>query len=55
METTTVHEYRSDNACTTPEVAGDQLLPVTSRTEYLRELPDEVFHNVRQNWLERQR
>lgn len=27
--------YRNDHACTTPEVAGDQLLPVTSHGEAL--------------------
>ena len=45
--------YRDDCACTTPEVAGSQLLPVTSRTEYLRELPDAVYEDVRRVWRER--
>lgn len=45
--------FRDDNACTTPSVAGAQLLPVTSRSEYLRDLPDEVYEEVRRVWLER--
>ena len=44
--------YRNDNACTTPAVAGDQLLPVTSHPEALEELPDEVYDRVRQLWIE---
>ena len=44
--------YRNDNACTTPEVAGDALLPRTSHTEYIKEIPDEVYEHVRQLWLE---
>ena len=44
--------YRNDNACTNESIAGDQLLPITSRTEYLRDIPDEVYENVKQLWIE---
>lgn len=47
--------YRSDHACTTPEVAGDQLLPVTSHPDALEELPDEVYLRVRRLWEEGKR
>ncbi|MBO5270665.1 MAG: hypothetical protein J6B77_07760, partial [Clostridia bacterium] len=43
--------FRNDNACTTPEVAGDQLLPITSFPEYQAPLPDEVYDRVRETWL----
>jgi hypothetical protein len=46
--------YRNDHACTTPEVAGDQLLPVTSFPEYQEPLPDEVYDRVREMWLKTQ-
>ena len=41
--------YRNDNACTNPEVAGDQLLPL-SKFDY-PPIPDEVYEKVRQTWL----
>lgn len=41
--------YRDDNACCTPEVAGDQLLPFTAYP--LPEFSDEVYENVRKQWL----
>lgn len=44
--------YRNDHACTTPSVAGDQLLPPTSHSECIRDIPDEVYDNVRQLWLD---
>ena len=44
--------YRNDHACTTPEVAGDQLLPPTSHKEYVQTLPDEIYENVKQLWIE---
>lgn len=47
--------YRNDHACTTPEVAGDQLLPVTSFPEYQDPLPDEVYDRVREKWLATQK
>ena len=47
--------YRNDHACTTPEVAGDQLLPVTSHPEALEEIPDEVYDRVRRLWEEGKR
>lgn len=43
------NKYRFDNACCTPEVAGDQLLPLTSFEPL--EVSDETFENVRQIWL----
>lgn len=44
--------FRNDHACTTPAIAGTQLLPVTSHAEKLHEIPDEVYGRVRQLWLE---
>lgn len=41
-------EWRNDNACTTPEVAGDQLLPKTSFP--IKEISDEVYDYVRGIW-----
>ena len=41
--------YRNDNGCCTPEVAGDQLMPVT--TYKLPEHSDEVYENMRKQWL----
>ncbi len=41
--------YRNDNGCCTPEVAGDQLMPVT--TYNLPEHSDEVYENMRKQWL----
>ena len=42
--------YRNDHACTTPEVAGDQLLPRSSWGE--PEIPDEVYRNMERLWKE---
>lgn len=42
--------YRNDNACTNPEVAGDQLIPINKDGD--PEIPDEVFDHVRQLWKE---
>ena len=42
--------WRNDNACTTPEVAGDQLLPRSSHGE--PDFSDEVYEGVRQLWLD---
>ena len=36
--------YRNDNACTNPEIAGDQLLPVSSYPD--PHIPDEVYERV---------
>ncbi len=48
--------WRNDRACTNPEVAGDQLLPLTSHAEFLQEeIPDEVYDRVRQLWLDGKR
>ena len=41
--------YRNDHACTSPDEAGDQLLPVSSYP--LRSLPDEVFERMRAKYL----
>ncbi len=41
-------KYRNDHACTNPAVAGDQLLPKT--TFPIKEVPDEVYENVRKLW-----
>lgn len=43
--------FRNDHACTNPEVAGDQLLPVTTLYD-TNSVPDEVFEHTRQLWLE---
>lgn len=42
--------WRGDCACTTPAVAGDQLLPVS--TYPVPDIPDEVYEYVRQLWKE---
>ncbi len=42
--------YRHDHACTTPEVAGDSLLPKT--TYDLPEIPDEFYKHVENLWRE---
>lgn len=41
-------EYRNDNACTSPEVAGDQLLPIWSKER--EEIPDETYDKMRKYW-----
>ncbi len=41
--------YRNDHACTSPDEAGDQLLPISSYP--LRHLPDEVFERMRARFL----
>ena len=41
--------WRDDNACCTPAVAGDSVLPRTSHDAPC--VPDEVFENVRKQWL----
>ena len=43
-------EWRYDNACTNPELAGDQLLPAYHTGTVVE--PDEVYEAVRQTWLE---
>ncbi|MFA7673731.1 MAG: Gfo/Idh/MocA family oxidoreductase [Clostridia bacterium] len=43
-------KYRNDNACTTPEVAKEQLLPKSSFGE--PEIPDSVYDDVRQLWMQ---
>lgn len=42
--------YRNDHACTTPSVAGDQLLPCSSYPE--RPLTEEEAQANRLKWLE---
>ena len=41
--------FRNDNACCTPEVAGESLLPKTSHRDYT--FPDELYDEVRKQWL----
>ena len=41
--------WRNDHACTSPAIAGDQLLPVSSYGTVVE--PDEVYEAVRQDWL----
>ena len=45
--------YRDHNACTNPEVAGDQLLPRCSFPT--KEIPDSVYEAVRREWEEKQK
>ncbi len=42
-------KWRNDNACTNPELAGEQVLPVTSYNQS-REVPDSVYDRVRILW-----
>ena len=42
--------WRSDNACTNPEIAGDQLLPISPHGEL--EIPEGTYERVRQMWLD---
>lgn len=44
--------YRNDHACTTPWVAGDQLLPNT--TYEMPPLSDEFYDKIRNIWLKRE-
>ena len=46
-------KYRDDTMCTSSEVAGDMLLPVFSQGN--PEISDEVYENVRKEYLERMR
>lgn len=41
-------KYRNDRACTSPEVAGDQLLPSYSKGN--PQVPDEVYENTRKEY-----
>jgi predicted dehydrogenase len=43
--------FRDDNACTTPEVAGDQLLPRRKGDERLPKAPPEAFEHIKQLFL----
>jgi predicted dehydrogenase len=45
-------EYRNDNACNNPEVAGDQLLPRYNSEIELPKVPKSVRECVRQQWLD---
>jgi predicted dehydrogenase len=44
--------FRNDNACTTPEVAGDQLLPICKGAEELPKVPPEAYEYIKQLFLE---
>ena len=41
--------YRNDHACTTPSVAGDQMMPITTYPH--DPVPAEKYEEVRQMWL----
>ncbi len=43
-------KYRFDNACTNPEIAGENLLPRTVFEP--KEVPDNVYENVKKLWEE---
>ena len=43
--------YRNDHACTTPEVAGDQLLPQTSYKD-VPKCTDEMYDKLKKYWQE---
>ena len=43
--------WRHDNACTNPDVAGDQLLPVFPGLDELGPVPDEAYERIRGLWL----
>ena len=43
--------WRNDRACTTPEVAGDALLPMSSHKELLVYEPDETYEEMKRLWL----
>ena len=42
--------WRNDHACTTPAVAGDSLLPVS--TYPVPDIPDEVYDYTKKLWEE---
>lgn len=42
-------KFRTDNACCTPDVAGEQLLSASNYT--LPKVSDETYENVRKQWL----
>ena len=42
--------FRNDNACTTPSVAGDQLLPRFLEAADLPEVPDAAYDRIRRMW-----
>jgi hypothetical protein len=44
-------EFRNDHACTNPNTAGDQLLPVSPQLDVTK-IPDEEFEYIRQLWLD---
>ncbi|MBQ4321437.1 MAG: Gfo/Idh/MocA family oxidoreductase [Oscillospiraceae bacterium] len=43
-------KYRNDRACTTPEAAGDQLIPMYPGEDKLPPVPDEAYERVRRIW-----
>jgi len=43
--------YRNDNACTNPNIAGDNLIPASPYFD-IDDIPDEDFEKCRQLWLE---
>jgi hypothetical protein len=43
--------WRNDHACTTPEVAGDALLPMSSYPHLLEDAGDEAYEEIKRLWL----
>ena len=43
--------FRNDNACTSPEVAGEQLLPLFMGIEDMPQSPPEAYEHIRQLFL----
>lgn len=44
-------KYRNDNACTNPEVAGDQMIPRYNSSIKLPEVPESAYAHIRELWL----
>ena len=42
--------FRNDNACTTPSVAGDQVLPRLPEEDTLPAIPDSAYERIRRIW-----
>ncbi len=47
------NKFRNDNACTNPEVAGSQLLPIFKEAESLPGVSDEAYENMKKLWIEK--
>ena len=44
-------QFRNDNACTNPEIAGDQVLPIYMGIENIPKAPPEAYEHIRQLFL----